>query len=123
MNILSAAQQKIYEQNISDKERKKREKEFYDLYYKTREKDEHSFLGMLSLKTRQQLHKIIFLIFIIKNRISGFTYKVIKDERKKLTDQLFLQQHMSENTILKFPPSALKTIFICYPETMKIYRV
>lgn len=83
MNILSAAQQKIYEQNISDKERKKREKEFYDLYYKTREKDEHSFLGMLSLKTRQQLHKIIFLIFIIKNRISGFTYKVIKDERKK----------------------------------------
>lgn len=83
MNILSAEQQKIYEENTSEEERKKREKEFYELYYKTREKDEHSFLGRLSLKTRQRLHKFIFFIFVIKNRISGFTCKVIKDEREK----------------------------------------
>lgn len=97
MNILSAAQQKIYEQNISDKERKKREKEFYELYYKTREKDEHSFLGRLSLKTRQRLHKIIFLIFVIKNRINGFTCKVIKDEREK-TDRpiIFALTHVGK---------------------------
>lgn len=83
MNILSDKQQRIFEKGISDEERKKREKEFYELYYKTREKDEHSFLGKLSLKTRQRLHKFIFFIFVIKNRISGFTCKVIKDEREK----------------------------------------
>ncbi len=83
MNILSAEQQKIYEQNISEGERTEREKAFYELYYKTRKKDEHSFLGKLSLKTRQRLHKFIFFIFVIKNRISGFTCKVIKDEREK----------------------------------------
>ena len=62
--------------------REKRENAFYELYYQTRSKDENSFLGRLSLKTRQRLHKLVLLIFIIKNRLSGFKCKVIKDERR-----------------------------------------
>ncbi|MBE6981158.1 MAG: hypothetical protein E7437_02405 [Ruminococcaceae bacterium] len=55
MNILADEQQKIFEPGISEEERARREQEFYDLYYKTRKKDETSFLGKLSLKTRKQL--------------------------------------------------------------------
>lgn len=83
MNILADEQQKIFEPGISDEEQHKREKEFYKLYYKIRHKDENSFLGRLSLKTRQRLHGLVLLIFIIKNRLSGFSCKVIKDEREQ----------------------------------------
>lgn len=82
MNILADEQQKIFEPGISLEERAKREETFYDLYYQTRSKDENSFLGRLSLKTRRRLHKLVLLIFIIKNRLSGFKCKVIKDERE-----------------------------------------
>lgn len=97
MNILANEQQKIFEPNISIEERKKREKNFYELYYKTRYKDENSFLGKLSLKTRQRLHRLLLMIFIIKNRLSGFSCKVIKDEREK-TDRptIFALTHVGK---------------------------
>ena len=97
MNILAEEQRKIFEVGITEEEREKREKEFFDLYYRTRAKDEKSFLGTLSHKTRKRLHKIILLIFIIKNKISGFSCKVIKDERKK-TDRpiIFALTHVGK---------------------------
>lgn len=82
MNILADEQQKIFEPGISAEERVKREQVFFDLYYKTRKKDEKSFLAKLSLKTRKRLHKLVLLVFVIKNWLSGFSCKVIKDERE-----------------------------------------
>ena len=97
MNILADKQQKIFEPGISEEERTKREQAFYDLYYKTRKKDENSFLGKLSLKTRKRLHKLVLLVFAVKNRLSGFSCKVIKDEREK-TDRpiIFALTHVGK---------------------------
>ncbi len=97
MNILADEQQKIFESGISTEEKNKREKEFYELYYKTRQKDENSFLGKLSLKTRQRLHSLVLLVFVIKNWLSGFSCKVIKDEREK-TDRpiIFALTHVGK---------------------------
>ena len=97
MNILADKQQKIFEPGISEEERTKQEQAFYDLYYKTRKKDENSFLGKLSLKTRKRLHKLVLLVFAVKNRLSGFSCKVIKDEREK-TDRpiIFALTHVGK---------------------------
>ena len=97
MNILSQKQQLIYDLNLNEQEREKRETEYYDLYFKTREKDENSFLGKLSLKTKQKLHKLIFVIFVIKNKLSGFSCNVLKDERTK-TDRpiIFAPTHVGK---------------------------
>ncbi len=88
---------KIFEQGISPEERERREKKFYELYYKTRRKDENSFLGKLSLKTRKRLHKLVLLVFVIKNWLSGFSCKVIKDDRVK-TDRpiIFALTHVGK---------------------------
>lgn len=83
MNILADEQQKIFESGLSDQERILREQEFFELYYKIRHKEECSFLGNLSLNTRKRLHKIVLIIFKIKNFLSGFSYEVVKDERTK----------------------------------------
>ena len=97
MNILADEQQKIFESGISSEEKERREQAFYHLYYKTRKKDEQSFLGKLSLKTRKKLHKLVLLVFIIKNRLSGFSCYVIKDEREK-TDRpiIFALTHVGK---------------------------
>ena len=97
MNILADEQQKIFEPGISEEEKAKREQDFYNLYYKTRKKDENSFLGKLSLKTRKRLHKLVLLVFAIKNRLGGFSCKVIKDEREK-TDRpiIFALTHVGK---------------------------
>lgn len=60
-----------------------KEKEFLGLYYMLRNKDENGFLGRLSLKTRKRLHRLILLVYIIKNHLGGFPHEVIKDERTK----------------------------------------
>lgn len=81
MNRLGHEQQKIYVQGISDEERMLRKKLFLDLYFKYREKDENSFIGQLSLTQRQRLHPLILAVYKIKNRIGGFTHRVISDKR------------------------------------------
>lgn len=97
MNILARKQEAIYDSNLSKEEQEKRQEEFYDLYFKTRDKDEKSFLGNLSLKTRQRLHKLIFGVFIIKNKLSGFSCDVLKDERNN-TDRpvIFAPTHVGK---------------------------
>ena len=82
MNILADEQQKILEKGISEQERQMREKNFLQLYYDLRHKDETNFLGRMSLKTRKRLHKLILLVYIIKNRLGGFSYELIGDKRE-----------------------------------------
>lgn len=81
MNILAEEQLKIFEFGLNAEERMLREKNFNELYYKMRQKDENRFLGRLSLKTRKKIHRIILLIYIIKNHLSGFIYEIVDDKR------------------------------------------
>lgn len=81
MNILADKQQWMFEPNISEEEREIRKKEFYELYYRLRKKEENSFLGRLSLKTRKRMHKFILPIYKIKNRIGGFSYEILNNRR------------------------------------------
>lgn len=81
MNILADKQQEMLEPSISDEERKIRTKEFYKLHYRLRKKEENSLLGMLSLKTRQRLHKFVLLVYIAKNRLGGFRYEILSNKR------------------------------------------
>lgn len=83
MNILADKQQELFNPYLSDADRSIKEKEFLSLYYKLRDKDENGFLGRLSLNTRKRLHKLILLVYIIKNHLGGFSYEVIKDKRTK----------------------------------------
>lgn len=82
MNVLAKEQQKILEAGISDDERQKREERFYKLYYQLRKKEEHSILGSLSLPARKRLHKLVLLIYTIKNRLGGFSFEIVNNERK-----------------------------------------
>lgn len=55
---------------------------FEELYFRLREKEEKSFLGSMSLRSRQRLHSLVLLIYTIKNHLNGFHFEVIGDKRK-----------------------------------------
>lgn len=85
MNILAEEQKKIFEKGITSEELKKREERFFELYYKLRTRDEGKIWNKLTLKQRQDVHWIILCIYKLKNRLGGFSYELIKDEREKTT--------------------------------------
>lgn len=82
MNILADEQLKMFEPKLSDNERKARETEFYELYYRLRNKEENGILGKVSLKTRKHLHPMLLLVYKLKNRLGGFSFEIIHDGRK-----------------------------------------
>ena len=81
MNVLAKKQKQI----LSSQNRKKvlSQEEFNDFYFKLRHRDEKGVLGQLSLKTRRKLHKLVLMVFTIKNRISGFRCVIVNDKRCK----------------------------------------
>lgn len=81
MNILAEEQKKAYDINLSSEEREKKQEEFLKLYYKLRTEDEGKIWNRLSLEQRKKIHKIILGIYKLKNRLGGFSYETIKDER------------------------------------------
>lgn len=83
MNILAKEQLKMFEAGIDHEERLLREEKFNELYFKTRRREETNALGKMSLKTRKKLHGLILMIYTIKNHLSGFSYKIIKNESIK----------------------------------------
>lgn len=83
MNILAKQQLKAFETGISEKEHNERIDSFNKLYFDLRHKEEESFLGRLSLKTRKRLHRLVLLVYIIKNHLGGFSYEIINDNREK----------------------------------------
>lgn len=95
-NIL-ADKQKIFLETKDAEKRAKLETEFNELYFKTREKDENSFLGRLSHKTRHNLHWFVVLVFKIKNLLTGLKYEVIADKRES-TDRpvIFALTHIGK---------------------------
>ena len=83
MNVLADEQKKLFEKGITKEELEEREKKFLELYYRLRTKDEGQFWSKLSLEQRQKIHGIILTIYKLKNRLGGFRYNLIKDERTK----------------------------------------
>ena len=81
MNILAEEQKKLFEPGLPEEERRTREQQFLKLYYYLRQKDENSFFGRMTLKTRKRLHWLILLIYIVKNHLGGFSYEMIADKR------------------------------------------
>lgn len=80
MNVLAEKQRKCYESNLTDEELKLAEEEFYELYYKLRNKEEQK-MQHISLEQRKLLHKYILMLYRLKNRLGGFSYELIKNER------------------------------------------
>lgn len=81
MNILAEEQKKIFDETITEEERLKREKEFFKLYYTLRNADEKKVYSKLTLEQRKKIHNVILGIYKLKNRLGGFSYEIIKDER------------------------------------------
>lgn len=82
MNILGKEQEKIFEDGISCEELEQRKKEFLELYFKFRKKEEEQWYSKLTLEQRKKLHSLILKIYKLKNKLGGFTYELIKDERE-----------------------------------------
>ena len=97
MNILAEEQKKLYEKGITEEELAKRNQEFLELYYKLKEQDDNKIWSKLSLKQRQNIHWLILTVYKIKNRLGGFSYELIKDEREK-TDKpiIFVVSHVGK---------------------------
>ena len=97
MNVLAEEQKKIFEKGISVEELEERRKAFLDLYYRLRTKDEGKLWNRLSLKQKQEIHWLILSIYKIKNRLGGFSYELIKDERT-YTDKpkIFVVTHVGK---------------------------
>ena len=81
MNVLADKQKELYETGIDLDELTKRKKEFYELYYKLREKDLNKWWSKLSLEQRKKIHPLILGAYKLKNKIGGFDYTLINDLR------------------------------------------
>lgn len=97
MNILAEEQLKLLEPGLAPEEREQRKAEFLSLYYKLRKKEEGRWYSRLTLRQRLKLHKLILLIYKVKNRMGGFTHEVIGDKRSQ-TDKpvIFAVTHVGK---------------------------
>lgn len=55
------------------------------LYNHLREKESQSIFNQLSLKTRKRLHPIVLKAYALYNRLGGYSYKIIGDQRTNTT--------------------------------------
>lgn len=97
MNKLAEKQKQLFQDGLTEEEYKVIEKDFIELYYKLRNKNESRFYSKLTLEQRKKIHKYILSIYKLKNKLGGFTHEVIKDERKK-TDRpiIFAVTHVGK---------------------------
>lgn len=97
MNVLADEQLKLFEENLTEEEKEKRNKEFLELYYKLRNKDDSRFYSKLSLEQRRKIHSLILGVYKIKNKLGGLSYDLLKDEREQ-TDRpiIFAVTHVGK---------------------------
>lgn len=79
MNILADEQLKLLEPDIEPEEYDRRREAFLSLYYQLRKKEENHWYSRLTLQQRKRLHRLILLVYCIKNRLGGFSHEVIRD--------------------------------------------
>ena len=97
MNVLAEKQKDLLYNNYSKEEFEQKEQEFLELYFKLRLKEEEKLWSKLSLEQRKQIHGLILGIYKVKNRLGGFSYDLIKDERES-TDRavIFAVTHVGK---------------------------
>ena len=99
MNILAEKQKELLKlkEVLSQEEYSQKEKKYLDLYYELRNINDKRFYSKLTLEQRKKIHKLILMVYKIKNRIGNFSYEVIKDEREK-TDRpiIFALTHVGK---------------------------
>ena len=81
MNKLAERQKELLFGNLNEQEYKIKQKEFLELYYKLRKKEESAWYSKLSLEQRKKIHKFILALYKVKNRLGGFSYQILGDER------------------------------------------
>ena len=94
MNILAEEQKKILDENLTEEELQIKTREFLSLYYKLRAEEENKWYSKLTLEQRKKIHKLILAIYKLKNKLGGFSYEMIKDERAK-TDRQTVSCHVT----------------------------
>ena len=99
MNILAEKQKELLKlkEILTEEQYSEKEKEYLDLYYKLRNINDKRFYSRLTLEQRKKIHKLILIVYKIKNRIGKFSYEVIKDERQE-TDRpiIFAVTHVGK---------------------------
>ena len=97
MNKLAERQKELLFGNLSEQEYKIKQKEFLELYYKLRKKEESTWYSKLSLEQRKKIHKFILALYKVKNRLGGFSYQILGDERTT-TDRpiIFVVSHVGK---------------------------
>lgn len=81
MNQLAEKQKALLEGSFCEEEYVKKQKEFLELYYKLRKREENRWYSKLTLEERRKLHPKILALYKAKNKLGGFRCEVIKDER------------------------------------------
>ncbi len=81
MNRLGKELEKVLEKGIPKEEYEVRFDEFLKLYYKLRSQEEDRWWSKLSLEQRQRIHSLILGVYKAKNKLSGFSYKILADKR------------------------------------------
>jgi len=99
MNILAEKQKELLKlkEVLIQEEYAQKEKEYLNLYYELRNINDKRFYSKLTLEQRKRIHKLILMVYKIKNRLGNFSYEVIKDEREK-TDRpiIFALTHVGK---------------------------
>ena len=99
MNILAEKQKELLKlkEVLIQEEYAQKEKEYLNLYYELRNINDIRFYSKLTLEQRKRIHKLILMVYKIKNRLGNFSYEVIKDEREK-TDRpiIFALTHVGK---------------------------
>ena len=97
MNQLAEKQKELLFGNLSEQEYAIKQKEFLELYYKLRKNEETAWYSKLSLEQRRKLHPVILTLYKIKNRLGGFSYQVLGDERS-ITDRpiIYVVSHVGK---------------------------
>lgn len=99
MNVLAEKQKELLKlkEVLTQEEYSQKEKEYLDLYYELRSINDKRFYSKLTLEQRKKIHKLILMVYKIKNKIGNFSYEVIKDEKEK-TDRpiIFALTHVGK---------------------------
>lgn len=91
------------------------------LYYKLRTEDDGKWWNKLSLEQRQRIHNLILSVYRVKNKLGGFSYKVLADRRPP-TDRpiIFAPTHIGKFDIENISEAKKNRITIFYQEIMSI---
>lgn len=98
MNVLAKEQQRASDPALSPVERARLQEQFYNQYYELRRREESRWSSRLSLQQRQKIHWLILALYMLKNRLGGFSCEVLADRRGPEKDRpvIFAVTHVGK---------------------------